>query len=933
MRKIPNDYVLSVEITGDSSSLESAVKKANDAVKGMQKSLSSISSSLKSAGDSLTSFGRTATAATVAVSGIAGATINVGKDFEAQMSRVQAISGATGDELEALRDQAIELGADTAFSAKEAAEGMENLAAAGFTTTEIMDAMPGLLDLAAASGEDLATASDIASSSLRGFGLEASEAAHVADVLAENANRTNSSVTETGEAMKYIAPLAQAAGISIEETAAAIGIMANAGIQGSQAGTTLRGALSRLSKPTAEMTSVMDELGISFYNSNGTMKSLSEQVAMLETALAGMTDEQRNAALVTLYGQESLSGMLALINEGSGSLAELTTEFQNCDGAAAAAAKVMQDNLSGAIEEFKGSVETLGILVYDEISEPLKEATQRATEFVNKISEGFKANGIQGVVDEIKSINPVLDSVITKAQEVVDFFNNMGISPGALLGIAAAIGPVSLALGKILTMSSGVLSFFSGLFGVVGKVGTVFLGLSTPLQIVVVAIGALATAFGYLMTSNDEFRESVIATAETIISSVQPILQTLGEALTTIGQTLGESITGLLQQIAPLLSEIVLQIGALFETASPLIAALIDQLVPVIQTIIDTVTQILSTLLPPLLEIISQVILAIQQILPPVASVLEAVIGAISSILEALAPIVEFIAQLIADIITKITPIISFVAEVISTVMNIIAPIIDFIGEVIAGIIDIISGIISAVSDIFDSVVSTVEGAWDAISSAASSVFSGIKNLWSGLTSFFSNLWNGIKTTTSNVFNGIKNVISNVFKAIQNAWNGLTSFVGGIFDGISSGVSALVSTVKSVINGVIGAINGAIWVINLIPGVNIGSIPYLAHGTDDWQGGFARMNEGGRGELTYLPNGAQVIPHDISVKYAKESARANASAEPIDLSGVMEGMVIQVINNTSVDGTPLKETVSDFTIRKIGNQQRAVQRSRGIAYV
>lgn len=933
MRKIPNDYVLSVEITGDSSSLESAVKKANDAVKGMQKSLSSISSSLKSAGDSLTSFGRTATAATVAVSGIAGAAINVGKNFEAQMSRVQAISGATGDELEALRDQAIELGADTAFSAKEAAEGMENLAAAGFTTTEIMDAMPGLLDLAAASGEDLATASDIASSSLRGFGLEASEAAHVADVLAENANRTNSSVTETGEAMKYIAPLAQSAGISIEETAAAIGIMANAGIQGSQAGTTLRGALSRLSKPTSEMTSVMDELGISFYNSNGTMKSLSEQVAMLETALAGMTDEQRNAALVTLYGQESLSGMLALVNEGSGSLAELTTEFQNCDGAAAAAAKVMQDNLSGAIEEFKGSVETLGILVYDEISEPLKEATQRATEFINKISEGFKANGIQGVVDEIKSINPVLDSVITKAQEVVDFFNNMGISPGALLGIAAAIGPVSLALGKILTMSSGVMSFFSGLFGVVGKVGTVFLGLSTPLQIVVIAIGALATAFGYLTTSNDEFRESVITTAETIISSVQPILQTLGEALTTIGQTLGESITGLLQQIAPLLSEIVLQIGALFETASPLIAALIEQLVPVIQTIIDIVTQILSTLLPPLLEIISQVILAIQQILPPVASVLEAVIGAISSILEALAPIVEFIAQLIADIITKITPIISFVAEVISTVMNIIAPIIDFIGEVIAGIIDIISGIISAVSDIFDSVVSTVEGAWDAISSAASSVFSGIKNLWSGLTSFFSNLWNGIKTTTSNVFNGIKNVISNVFKAIQNAWNGLTSFVGGIFDGISSGVSALVSTVKSVINGVIGAINGAIWVINLIPGVNIGSIPYLAHGTDDWQGGFAYMNEGGRGELTYLPNGAQVIPHDISVKYAKESARANASAEPIDLSGVMEGMVIQVINNTSVDGTPLKETVSDFTIRKIGNQQRAVQRSRGIAYV
>ena len=171
-----------------------------------------------------------------------GASEAVGSEFEAQMSRVQAISGATSEEFAALRDQAIQLGADTSFSASSAAMGMENLAAAGFAVTEIMDAMPGMLDLAAASGEDLASSADIAASALRGFGLEASEAGHVADVLAANANMTNSSVADTGEALKYIAPLARAAGVSLEETAAAIGIMANAGIQGSQAGTTLRGA-------------------------------------------------------------------------------------------------------------------------------------------------------------------------------------------------------------------------------------------------------------------------------------------------------------------------------------------------------------------------------------------------------------------------------------------------------------------------------------------------------------------------------------------------------------------------------------------------------------------------------------------------------------------------------------------------------------------
>ena len=154
--------------------------------------------------------------------------------------------------------------------------------------------------------------------------------------------------------------------------------------------------------------------------------------------------------------------------------------------------------------------------------------------------------------------------------------------------------------------------------------------------------------------------------------------------------------------------------------------------------------------------------------------------------------------------------------------------------------------------------------------------------------------------------------------------------MSGVFSGIGSAVSKLVSTVKGFVNGVISGINAAIGLINMIPGVNIGKIPYLAHGTDNWQGGFAVMNEGGRGELTYLPNGSQVIPHDISVKYAKESARANATAEPIDLSGFMEGMVIQVINNTSVDGTPLRETMSDYVIKKIGNQQKAVMRAGGV---
>lgn len=377
------DGKIIIETGLDSSGIEKGLSKIEGlATKGMKVAATAI------------------TGTATALAGVATAAIKVGSDFEAQMSRVQAISGATGDELESLKNQAIQLGADTAFSAKEAAEGMENLAAAGFTTSEIMDAMPGMLNLAAAAGEDLATSSDIAASTLRGFGLEASDAAHVADVLAENANRTNSSVAETGEAMKYVAPLARAAGISMEETAAAIGIMANAGIQGSQAGTTLRGALSRLSRPTDAMTAAMDELGVSFYDSNGKMKSLTEQVGMLRKATEGMTDEQKNNYLVTLYGQEALSGMLALMNEGENTLGDLTDAYETCDGAAEKAAKTMQDNLKGAIEQLGGSAETLGIIFYESVSDNLKDAVKVVNDSVDDITDAFTKGGLDKAIEQ-----------------------------------------------------------------------------------------------------------------------------------------------------------------------------------------------------------------------------------------------------------------------------------------------------------------------------------------------------------------------------------------------------------------------------------------------------------------------------------------------------------------------------------------------------
>lgn len=417
-----------IETDLDSSGIEKGLSKIGGlAVKGLSVATGAI------------------TGTATALGGVSIAAIKAGSDFESQMSRVQAISGATGSEFNKLKEQAIQLGADTAFSSSQAAEGMENLAAAGFTTSEIMDAMPGLLDLAAASGEDLASSSDIAASTLRGFGLEAADAAHVADVLAANANKTNSSVADTGEAMKYVAPLARAAGLSMEETAAAIGIMANAGIQGSQAGTTLRGAISRLSKPTKQMSECMADLGISFYDSEGNMKSLAEQTRMMEEATAGMTDEQRNNVLVTLYGQEALSGMLALMNEGDGALLELTHAYETCDGSAKAAAETMQDNLAGALDQLGGSAETLGIVFYESVSESLKETAKSATDSINNITEAFRNGGLDDAIEAagdefanlaVEAASHAPDMADTAVDFIESFVDGIGKNKKKLVGAA-----------------------------------------------------------------------------------------------------------------------------------------------------------------------------------------------------------------------------------------------------------------------------------------------------------------------------------------------------------------------------------------------------------------------------------------------------------------------------------------------------------------
>ena len=378
----------------------------------------------KIAGIAKTGLGAAVTAigaVSTALSTAGGFAVKTGMDFEAQMSRVKAISGATGSEFESLKQQAIDLGAATSFSATESAQAMENLASAGFSVSEIMDAMPGMLDLAASSGEDLASSAEIASSTLRAFGLEAGEAGHVADVLAKNAADTNAAIMDTGYAMKYVAPVAHSAGWSLEEVTAAIGKMADEGIRGETAGTTLRSALVRMMKPTDQVADAMEDLGITFYDAEGKMKPLSTIIDELQTATADLTDEQRDNRIATIFGTEALSGMKILLGSSKEELDSLTEGLVNSDGASKKFAETMQDNLKGAAEEFMGSLETLGISIYEQVQEPLKNAVSQGTEYINQLTETFRSGGLKEAISEAGDIFASLAvKIAEKAPEMIN---------------------------------------------------------------------------------------------------------------------------------------------------------------------------------------------------------------------------------------------------------------------------------------------------------------------------------------------------------------------------------------------------------------------------------------------------------------------------------------------------------------------------------
>lgn len=391
------DGTVKIDTSLDASGFESGLSKLGGIAKtGMKTAMAAIGG------------------ASAALGGLGAAAIKVGSGFEAEMSKVEAISGATGEELESLTGKAKEMGAKTKFSASESAQAMEYMAMAGWEAGDMLTGIEGIMNLAAASGEDLALTSDIVTDALTAFGMEAGEAGDFADIMAAASANANTNVSMLGESFKYVAPVAGALTYTAEDTAVALGLMANSGIKASQGGTALRSILSRLAKPTSEVQGAMDDLGISLTDSSGKIKPLNELMEDLRKGFGGLSEAEQAQYATSLAGQEGMSGLLAIVNASEEDIGKLEDAVYGCDGAAEQMAKTMQDNLSGSLTILKSSAEGLGISVYEEVSEPLKEAADTATGYINELAGAFENGGLDGLVS---AAGDVFAELVTKAAE------------------------------------------------------------------------------------------------------------------------------------------------------------------------------------------------------------------------------------------------------------------------------------------------------------------------------------------------------------------------------------------------------------------------------------------------------------------------------------------------------------------------------------
>ena len=759
---------------------------------------------LEKVGGKIADVGETLTThVTVPVLAAGTAAVKTASDFDTAMSKVAAVSGATGDELQDLRDKAREMGAKTKFSASEAAEAMNYMAMAGWKTGDMLEGIEGIMNLAAASGEDLATTSDIVTDALTAFGMTADDSAHFADVLAAASSNANTNVSMMGETFKYCAPVAGALGFSCEDTAQAIGLMANSGIKSTQAGTALRTIMNTLAGDVKICGDSIGEVEIATTNADGSMRDLNDILADCRSAFSQLSESEQASAAQALVGKNAMSGFLALMNAApadiqklEGAISTCSDEIDGYNGVTEKMAAVMQDNLEGQITILKSQLQELAIS-FGEILMPAIRA------IVSKI---------QGLIDHFNALSPAAKETIVKVALVA----------AALGPLLVAVGKTMVGIGKLMQLVSNLPTMIAGAKAAFSSFGAVIGGISAPVVAVIAVIAALVAAFVHLWRTNEDFRNKITAIWEQIKSIFSGFCQGIVDRINALGfdfKNITEVIKavwdGLCKFLKPIFEGQFQQIANIFKAVTDIILSVLDIFVGIftgdwsrvwdgIKGIFAAVWNFIKDTLKNALNMICGIFgTDLGEVKEFWVNVWTSIKNFFVNIWNGIKNFVSTVLNAIKNFFTTIwTGIKNFFVGIWTAIYNDVTAKINLIKTVIETVWNAVSGFISTVLNAIWSVISSIwESIKNHITNTLNAIHAVVSAVWNAMSGFISGILNTIFATVANIWNSIKSTIFTVLNTIKTV-------VTSIWDSIKTAISSKITAIKTTIeNGFNAAVN------------------------------------------------------------------------------------------------------------------------------